>query len=80
MNALEFSTTIEHGVIRLPKQYEEYDRIEARIIVLIDKPMSSVYSSKEKLRITFKKMEGVEMFKQIEHPTAWQKQLRDEWE
>ena len=80
MNALEFSTIIEHGVIRLPKQYEEYDSIHARIIVLIDKPIPSEYSSKEKLRNAFKKMEGIDMFKQIENPTKWQKQLRDEWE
>jgi hypothetical protein len=48
--------------------------------VLVDKPISSAYSSKEKLRDAFRKMEGVDMFNQIKSPTTWQKRLRDEWD
>ena len=80
MNVLEFSTKIEHGVIKLPKQYEEYDSVYARVIILVDKPLPIEVSSKDKLREAFKKMEGVAMFKQIENPTEWQKQERNDWE
>jgi len=81
MNALEFSTKIEHGVIKLPKQYEDYDSAYARVIILVDRPLPiEEVSTKEKLRQAFKKMEGVAMFKQIENPTNWQKQQRDDWE
>lgn len=38
MNALEFSGKIEHGMIRLPKRYEEYENSYVRIIVLIEEP------------------------------------------
>lgn len=80
MNALEFSTKIEHGVIKLPKQYEDYDSAYARVIILVDKPLPTETSSKEKLRQAFKRMEGVRMFEQIENPTNWQKQQRDDWD
>ena len=80
MNVLEFSTKIEHGIIKLPKQYEAYDSVYARVIILVDKPLPIEVSSKDKLREAFKKMEGVAMFKQIENPTEWQKQERNDWE
>ncbi len=79
MNALEFSTKIEHGLIHLPKQFQEYDNSHVRIIVLIEKPAINL-SKKEKLLITFKKMQQNRLFESIENPVKWQKQLRDEWE
>ncbi len=78
MNALEFSGKIEQGTIRLPKRYEEYENSYARIIVLVEKPQNYL-TRKEKLRLTFQKMEKVNMFSKIENPTLWQKGLRDEW-
>jgi hypothetical protein len=79
MNALEFSTKIEHGLIHLPKQFQEYDNSHVRIIVLIEKPAINL-SKKEKLLITFKKMQQNRLFESIDNPVNWQKQLRDEWE
>ena len=79
MNALEFSTKIEHGLIHLPKQFQEYDNSHVRIIVLIEKPTINL-SKKEQLLITFKKMQQNRLFENIENPVNWQKQLRNEWE
>jgi hypothetical protein len=79
MNALEFSTKIEKGLIHLPKQFQEYDNTHVRIIVLVETPSSNV-SKKEKLLATFKKMQQKNLFKTIDNPVTWQKQLRDEWE
>ena len=78
MNALEFSTKIEHGLIQLPKQYEAHNNIFSRIIVLIE-PLLENVSKKEKLLATFKKLQQTPIFDSIENPVTWQKKLRDEW-
>ncbi len=79
MNALEFTVRIEQGIIRLPKQYNEYENAQVRIIMLVETPKNQL-SQREKLLITFNKMKQQRMFQSIENPTKWQKQLRDEWE
>jgi Ran GTPase-activating protein (RanGAP) involved in mRNA processing and transport len=79
MNALEFTVRIEQGIIRLPKQYNEYENAQVRIIMLVETPQNQL-SQREKLLITFNKMKQQRMFQSIENPTIWQKQLRDEWE
>lgn len=79
MVALEFSGTIEHGVIHLPREYSEYDNAQVRIIVLVEKTVEKL-SQKEKLLALFDQMKQLPMFSKIEDPTAWQKQIRDEWE
>ena len=76
MNALEFSTKIEEGLIHLPKQFAEYDNTYVRIIVLVETPPTHV-SKKEKLLATFKKMQQHNLFASIENPVLWQKKLRD---
>ncbi len=79
MNALEFSSKIEHGSIKIPKKYEEeYENAFARVIVLVEKP-DDFLSKKDKLRLAFQKMKDIKMFEQIENPVEWQKQLRNEW-
>jgi hypothetical protein len=79
MNALEFSTKIEHGLIHLPKQFQQYDNSHVRIIVLVEQS-KTVLSKKEKLLATFKKMQQNRLFENIDNPVKWQKQVRDEWE
>jgi hypothetical protein len=80
MNALEFSSKIEHGTIKIPKMYEdEYENAYARVIVLVEKP-DDFLIRKNNMRLAFQKMKNVNMFEQIENPVEWQKQLRNEWE
>ena len=79
MEALEFSTKIVHGIIRLPKQFEEYENTVVRIIILAEKPQS-FSSKKEKLRAVLKRMQQVDIFRSISNPVEWQKRLRNEWE
>jgi hypothetical protein len=79
MEALEFSTKIEHGTIRLPKQFAEYENAFVRIIILSDKPRN-FSEKKEKLRNILKKMQQKQLFSKITNPVEWQKQLRNEWE
>lgn len=77
MDSLEFTTKIEHGVIRLPEEFEEYENAVAHVTVTLD---INETSQKEKLAALFAKMRGVKMFENIENPTEWQKKLRDEWD
>ena len=79
MEALEFSTKIEHGIIRLPKQFEAYENTIVRIIILAEKPQNFSHK-KEKLRAVLKKMQEVDIFRSISNPVEWQKQVRNEWE
>lgn len=79
MNALEFTTQIEKGIIHLPKEYDEYANVNARVIILFDQPLKQE-TQKERLRGIFQKMEGKAMFRNIENPLIWQKGLRNEWE
>jgi hypothetical protein len=36
MDSLEFTTKIEHSVIRLPKEFEEYENAVAHVTVTLD--------------------------------------------
>ena len=77
MDSLEFTTKIEHGVIHLPKEFEEYDNATARVTVTIE---TNEPSQKEKLAALFARMRDVKMFESIEDPKEWQRKLRDEWD
>ncbi len=79
MDALEFSAKIEHGAVQLPEMYHNYENAYVRVIVLIEKP-TELQSKKDRLLATFKKMAQVPMFRTIENPLNWQKQLRNEWD
>lgn len=79
MEALEFSTKIEQGTIRLPKEFEEYDNAFVRIIILSEKP-PKFPTKKEKLRAALKKMQDADVFRGISNPVEWQKRLRNEWD
>jgi hypothetical protein len=78
MNALEFSTQIEQGMIRLPKQFEKYQNAFVRIIVLVEPEPPR--TQRERLLRVFEKMNSLKMFESIENPLTWQKKRRDEWE
>ena len=78
MNALEFSTKIEQGLIHLPEQYHAYDNAYVRILVLIEThPFQT--SRRQKLLESFRKVQERKIFATIENPILWQKKLRDEW-
>ena len=79
MTALEFSTKIEHGAIKIPKKYgDTFENTYARVIVLTEKKSDDTL--KGKFRAALEAMKNVKMFQNIEDPTSWQKQLRNEWD
>lgn len=79
MNSLEFTTKIEHGVIRLPKEFEEYENEIAHVTVTIETP-EETKEKKARLFKAFKKAQEANLFQDIEDPVQWQKELRDEWD
>ena len=56
MDSLEFTTKIEHGVIHLPKEFEEYENAVARVTVTLE-TLEGKKATKENLLTTFKKIQ-----------------------
>lgn len=79
MNSLEFTAKIEHGVIHLPKEFEEYENVIAHVTVTLETPEDKK-ARKDRLFAAFKKAQKANLFAEIEDPVKWQKELRDEWD
>jgi hypothetical protein len=79
MEALEFSTHIEQGIIRLPKELGAYSNAFVRIIILTETPANQL-SKKEKLRKIMLKMGEQNIFRNITDAVKWQKEIRNEWD
>jgi hypothetical protein len=77
MKTLEFSTTIENGVIHLPKKYQAFNNVKARIVIVSEEV--EVITKKARLLANFKKLQALNVFESITNPIEWQKNLRDEW-
>jgi hypothetical protein len=78
MNALEFSTVIEHGQITLPDEYKSLENTLVRIIILSEKEFLKT-NPKEKLKNAFKDLKNIKSFHKIDNAIDWQKKVRDEW-
>jgi hypothetical protein len=79
MNSLEFTAKIEHGVIHLPKELEDYDDAVAHVTVILETPEDKK-AKKDSLFAAFKKLAEANPFADIGNPVEWQRKLRDEWE
>ena len=79
MNSLEFTTKIEQSVIRLPKEFEDYEDAVAHVTITLE-TVEDKKSKKDKLFAVLEKMQKANMFQDIENPVEWQKKLRGEWE
>ena len=79
MDSLEFTTKIEHGVIHLPKEFEDYEDAIAHVTVTLETSEDKKVK-KEGLLAAFKKAQEAGLFAEIENPVEWQKELRNEWD
>ena len=79
MQAIEFFTRIENGILQLPLELAQYNNVLLRITVL-PQPLSDLQLKKAKLRAIMLKMGEKKLFSQIPDGVKWQKQLRNEWE
>ena len=78
MKAIEFTTTIKNGIIRLPIKYKKFADSVVRIILLADEKKRKSISKKEKLEKLFAEATKKNIFKSIENPIEWQKKIRNE--
>jgi len=79
MNSLEFTAKIEHGVIHLPKEFEDYENAIAHVSITLETPEEKK-TKKENLSKAFKKAQKAKLFAEIENPVEWQRELRNEWD
>ncbi len=79
MNPLEFTTKIEHGIIHLPKEFEDYENAVAHVSITLETPEEKK-TKKENLLKAFKKAQKAKLFAEIENPVEWQRELRNEWD
>ncbi|MCW5961361.1 MAG: hypothetical protein KIS76_14445 [Pyrinomonadaceae bacterium] len=79
MDSVEFTTKIEHGVIRLPKEFEELDDQVAHVTLTLETAVDAK-EKKERLFAAFKKAQEIGLFSEIEDPVKWQRELRNEWD
>ena len=79
MNTVEFTTTIEHGIIHLPKEFEDYDNAVVHVSVTLEN-RDEIKAKKDRLFAAFKKAQEANLFAEIDDPVAWQRKLRDEWD
>ena len=66
MNSLEFTTKIEHGVICLPKEFDEYDNTVAHVVVSVETAEDKKIR-KDRLFAAFKKAQEANLFAEIEN-------------
>ncbi len=79
MNSLEFTTKIEHGVIHLPREFEEYDDAVVHVVVSVTTP-EQTKAKKQRLLAAFRNVQKADVFRDIEDPSEWQRNLRNEWD
>lgn len=79
MNSLEFTTKIEHGVIHLPKEFEDYENVTAHVTITLETEENKK-AKKERLFAALKKAQQIGLFSDIDNPVEWQRKLRDEWD
>jgi len=79
MNSLEFTTTIENGIIHLPKDHKDLDNSVAHVVVTVQSTDDKL-ARKERLFAAFKEAQKANIFRDIDDPVEWQRKLRDEWE
>jgi hypothetical protein len=79
MEAIEFLTRIENGMMQLPLGLAQYPNAFVRIIVMPE-PSADLLLKKAKLKAILLKMGEKNLFSKVADGVIWQKQLRNEWE
>ena len=70
MQALEFSTHIEDGIIHLPSEYANYNNADVRVIMLFNNDNAVILDKKQKLKAAFEQATALNIFKAIENPNC----------
>lgn len=80
MNTLEFTTKIKDGKIRLPKPYrKKLENKNTRVSIIIKQDEQANYNI-DKIESILSDMKKQNAFSKIDNPSAWQKEIRNEWQ
>lgn len=78
MKTIEFETDLSggNGLIKLPDEYKQLSG-HVKVILLTEEVIAN---QKGKLLMLIQKAKSMQLFKNINDPVEWQKNIRDEWE
>ncbi len=68
------------GNVRLLTEISLPEDRRALLTILDEEPHERAESKKANLSAAFEKIQKANLFQDIENPSEWQKELRDEWE
>jgi len=81
MLAVEFETHSKNGVIKMPRRYRDIAEENLRILILKQEKLENASNRQRSLsglKDLLKKIQDKNLFKGIENPLEWQRQIRDE--
>ncbi|KXK05461.1 MAG: hypothetical protein UZ17_ACD001000651 [Acidobacteria bacterium OLB17] len=68
------------GKVKLLKNIHLPRNRRALITILDEEPNASPVGARDRLLAAIKKAQAADVFKDLDNPVEWQKNLRDEWE
>lgn len=81
MKAIEFETTIRHGLIHIPSRYKNMENTQAKVIVMVNESSEEENNYDRTLLLEmFGKANKIGLFNEIVDSVSWQIQQRDDWE
>ena len=80
MRAIEFETTIRHGLIHIPSYYKNMKNTQAKVIVMVDEDSEIENYDRSSLIRILSKAHKTGLFNEIGDSVSWQKQQRNDWE
>jgi hypothetical protein len=79
MYAIEFESVPKDGYIQIPEKYKEVFDSQIKII-LIKEDQGTGMKDKKDIKELIEKILRIDVFKRIEDPVEWQREIRNEWE
>ncbi len=74
---MELTTKISNGVIKLPKKYKHLNN---KTVTIMIREEGNKGTQIEKMKAALDEIIKRDVFKGIEDPVKWQRELRNEWE
>ena len=79
MKSLEFKTVVHDGMIEIPKDVPEIKEKEVKVTLVWDDRNEKNYDV-SKIEMIFSEIRNQKVFEDIKNPSAWQKDIRNDWE
>jgi hypothetical protein len=82
MQAIEFETQVNNGMIKIPEKYREFAYGKLKIIML-KQSKDSKHPDKNKIsdiKGILKEIREKNIFQKIDNPVDWQRTIRNEWQ